>query len=83
MLRLQFPKKLDIQTITHGECVHWDLWGPASVKSLNGNSYVVVQMDNHTCEGQLYFQPNKSDIYKSYVRDEALIETHSRNKIKF
>jgi hypothetical protein len=33
--------------------------------------------------GRLYFQPNKSDTYKSYVRDEALIETHSGNRIKF
>jgi len=40
-------------------------------------------MDDHTREGRLYFQPNKSDTYKSYVRDEALIETHSGNRIKF
>ena len=31
----------------------------------------------------LYFQPNKSDTIKSYKQDEALIETHSGQRIKF
>jgi len=58
------------------------LWGPASVKSLNGNSYVARGWTIITRRRPL-FQPNKSDTYKSYVRDEALIETHSGNRIKF
>ena len=38
-----FPKKLDTQAKTFGEHVHWDLWGPASVKSLSRNLYVAVR----------------------------------------
>ena len=81
--RQPFPKKSDTRATSYGERVHWDLWGPASVKSLSGNSYAAARTDDHTREGRLYFQPNKSDTYKSYVRDEALIETHTGNRIKF
>ena len=31
----------------------------------------------------LYFQPNKSNTIKSYKQDEALIKTHSGQRIKF
>ena len=26
-----FPKESETHTTKYGECVHWDLWGPASV----------------------------------------------------
>ena len=78
-----FPKKLDTQAETFGEYVHWDLWGPASAKSLSGNLYVAVRIDDHTCETQQYFQPTESQTFNSYKHDEAMIETHSRHQIKF
>jgi hypothetical protein len=43
-----FSKKSETCATKYGEQVHWDLWGPASVKSLNGNYYVTVQIDDHT-----------------------------------
>ena len=73
--RLPFPQKSDTRATKYGERVHWDLWGPASVKSLNGNLYVAARTDDHTRENKLYFQPKKSDTFKSYKQDEALIET--------
>ena len=66
----------------YGEHVHWDLWGPASVKSLNGNSYVVVCIDNATRETCLYFQKQKSQTIDSYKVGEAYIETQTGNRIK-
>src|SRR5882762_4938951 len=80
--RLPFPQKSDTHATKYGERVHWDLWGPASVRSLSGNYYVAARTDDHTRENKLYFQPKKSDTFKSYKRDEALIETQSGNKIK-
>ena len=62
--------------------MHWDLWGPASVKSLNGNTYVAARIDEATRETRLYFQKQKSQTIKSYKVDEAYIETQTRNKIK-
>ena len=31
MAQQPFPKELETRTTKYGECVHWDLWGPASV----------------------------------------------------
>ena len=81
--RQPFPKQSDTRATNYGEQVHWDLWGPTSVKGLNGNLYVVAHIDDHTHKGQLYFQPNKVETFKFYKMDEALIETHSGNQIKF
>ena len=50
-----FPKESESRVEKFGERVHWDLWGPATVKSLNGNSYVAACIDNATCESKLYF----------------------------
>jgi hypothetical protein len=48
--RQPFPKKSDTRATKYGERVHLDLWGPVSVKSLNGNYYVAAHTDDHTCE---------------------------------
>ena len=76
---LPFPKKSDSWATEYGKHVHWDLWGPTSVKSLSGNSYCATCIDNHSGETSLYVQPYTSNIIESYKRDEALMETHSVN----
>lgn len=43
--RQPFPKESHTRATKYGERVHWDLWGPASVKSLNGHSYVAARID--------------------------------------
>ena len=45
-----FPKESETHVTKYGERVHWDLWGPASVRSLSGNSYVAARIDNATRE---------------------------------
>ena len=77
-----FPKESKTHVTKYGECVHWDLWGPALVQSLSGNLYVAVCIDNATCETVLYFQVKKSQTIDSYKCDEALIEMQTRNHIK-
>ena len=37
-----FPKESKMRTKRFGEQVHWDLWGPVSVKDLSGNHYVAA-----------------------------------------
>ena len=76
------PKESHTQATKYGEQVHWDLWGLASVKSLNVNCYVVAHIDNATCENKLYFQEMKSETCDSYKQDETLIETQSGNHIR-
>ena len=80
--RQPFPKESKTRATNYGERVHWDLWGPASVKSLNRNTYVATRIDDATRETQLYFQKQKSQMIESYKIDEAYIETQTRNKIK-
>jgi len=77
-----FPKISQTHAKKFGEQVHWDLWGPAAVQSLNGNSYVAACIDDATHETKLYFQKKKSETYQSYARDEAYIETQTGNRIK-
>jgi GAG-pre-integrase domain len=80
--RQLFPKESDTRAEKFGEHVHWDLWGPASVKSISGSQYVAAQIDNATRQTKLYFQVKKSQTFDSYKKDEAYIETQSRSCIK-
>ena len=50
-----FPKESETHATKYREHVHWDLWRPALVRSLSGNSYVAVHIDDATCETVLYF----------------------------
>ena len=80
--RQPFPKESKTRAEKYGERVHWDLWGPATVKSLNGHFYVAARIDDATRETKLYFQNKKSKTIDSYKLDEAFIETQTSNRIK-
>ena len=80
--RQPYPKESHTRATKYGERVHWDLWGPASVKSLNGHSYVAARIDDATRETKLFFQNKKSDTFGSYKKDEAYLENQTGNRIK-
>ena len=80
--RQPFPKQSETCATKYGDRVHWDLWGPARVKSLNGHYYIAARLDDATRETKLYFQGKKSETIQSYKQDEALIKTQTRNQIK-
>ena len=40
--REPFPKESKTRATKYGKRVHWDLWGPAMTKSLNGHFYVAA-----------------------------------------
>ena len=58
--RQPFPKESETCTMKYRECVHWDLWGPASVQSLSGNLYVAACIDDATHKTKLYFQAKRA-----------------------
>ena len=64
------------------DSVHWDLWGPAAVKSINRNFHLAARINDTTHETKLYFQEKKSQTFKSYKKDEAYIKTQTGNWIK-
>ena len=76
-----FPQESDTRAEKYGDRVHWDLWGPAAVKSINGNHYLAARIDDATHETKLYFQEKKSQTFESYKKDEAYIETQTGNQI--
>lgn len=51
--RQPFPKESKTRATEYGERVHWDLWGPATVKSLSGHFYVAARIDDATRETKL------------------------------
>lgn len=71
-----FPKESLMCTNDFGERVHWDLWGPASVKSLGGKSYVAIRKDDATRMVKPYFLVKKSETFQSYKEDKAWILNH-------
>ena len=73
--RQPFLKESNTRATKYGKCVHWDLWGPATMKSLNGYLYVAARIDDATREMKLYFQTKKSQTVDSYKLDEAYIKT--------
>lgn len=80
--RQPFPKMSETRAEKFGERVHWDLWGPASVKSITGHHYVAARIDDATRQTKLYFLEKKSQTFDSYKKDEAFIETQTGNRIK-
>jgi hypothetical protein len=52
------------------------------VKSLNENQYVAARSDDAAHQTKLYFQVKKSEMFDSYKKDEAYIETQGGNHIK-
>ena len=80
--QLPYPQESKTRAEKYGDYVHWDLWGPMSVKSLNGHFYIATQIDDATWETKLYFQEKKSETFNSYKKDEAYIETQTSNCIK-
>jgi hypothetical protein len=53
--RQPFPKESQMRATKYGGRVHWNLWGPASVKSLNGHHYVAARINDATHKTMLYF----------------------------
>ena len=78
-----FPKVSDTRADMYGERVHWDLWGPASVRSLAGNYYCAARIDDASREEQLYFQVKKGAAKESYLKDEAYLENQTEKRIKY
>lgn len=64
--RQPFPKESETRATKYGERVHWDLWGPATVKSLNREYYVAAHIDDATRETRIETQTgNRIKICRS------------------
>ena len=48
------------------ELIHMDLFGPTKTKSLNGNHYVFVLVDNFSCFTWIFFLEHKDQVFSHF-----------------
>ena len=58
------------------ELVYTDLWGPSPVTSLGGSMYYITFIDDLSRKVWVYFLKNKSDIFETFKKWKAMVETN-------
>ena len=58
------------------ELVHTDLWGPSSVAFLGGSRYYITFIDDSSRKIWVYFLKNKSDVFETFKKWKAMVETN-------
>ena len=76
-----FPKS---ETKSKGtlELIHSDVCGPMPSISLSGYEYYVTFIDSYSRKTWIYFLKNKSEVFGKFKEFKALIENHSKIRIK-
>ena len=64
------------------ELVHTDLWGPSPVASLGGSRYYITFIDDSSRKVWVYFLKNKSDVFETFKKWKAMVETETGLKVK-
>ncbi|RVW51035.1 Retrovirus-related Pol polyprotein from transposon TNT 1-94 [Vitis vinifera] len=64
------------------ELVHTDLWGPSSVASLGGSRYYITFIHDSSRKVWVYFLKNKSDVFETFKKWKAMVETETSLKVK-
>ena len=57
------------------ELVHTDLWGHSPVTSLGGSKYYITFIDDSSRNIWIYFLKNKSDVFETFKKWKAMVET--------
>ncbi|RVW93766.1 Retrovirus-related Pol polyprotein from transposon TNT 1-94 [Vitis vinifera] len=64
------------------ELVHTDLWGPSPIASLGGSRYYITFIDDSSKKVWVYFLKNKSDVFETFKKWKAIVETKIGLKVK-
>jgi len=64
------------------EYVHSNLWGPSSVKTHGGGSYLMSIIDDYSRRVWVYILKNKSDAFGKFKEWHTLIENQIETKLK-
>ena len=81
MHKLPFPKSFFIASSPF-ELIHYDLWGPAPIPSVNGFKYYVLFIDHFTWFTWFFLLNSKSEVFNKFVHFKAMVETQFSTKIK-
>jgi hypothetical protein len=63
MVATSHPPLTDVMTERPCELLHMDLVGPARVRSMGGNWYVLVVVDNYSCYAWVFFLEKKWETF--------------------
>ena len=58
------------------ELIHTNLWGPSLVASLGGSRYNITFIDDSSKKVWVYFLKNKSDVFVTFKKWKAMVETN-------
>ena len=64
------------------ELVHTDLWGPSPIASFGGSRYYVTFIDDLSRKVWVYFLKNKSEVFETFKKWRAMVETETDLKLK-
>ena len=64
------------------ELVHTDVWGPTSVSSISGRQYFFTFIDDHSRKVWVYFLKHKSEVFDTFKKWKAMVETETGLKVK-
>ena len=64
------------------ELVHIDLWGLSLVASLGGSRYYITFIEDSSRKIWVYFLKNKSDVFETFKKWKAMVETKTDLKVK-
>lgn len=80
--RLPFPKKSENRSKEILGLVHTDLCGPMQCASYGGCRYFLLFTDDFTRKSFVYFLKSKDEVFESFIKFKALVETQTGMKIK-
>jgi len=64
------------------ERVHSDFWGPYSVPTLEGNTYMLTFTDDYTRKSWVYLTKTRKQLRTVFLQFKVLVELESGHKIK-
>lgn len=80
--RAPFPDTAADRALAVGDLVFSDIWGPARIASLQGNTYVITFTDAASRYVVIFFMKSRDAALDRFKKYEALLERHLNAKIK-
>jgi 5'-3' exoribonuclease 2 len=75
-------RKAPERAIAPLERIHSDFWGPYSIPTLEGNSYMLTFTDDYTRKSWVYLTKTRKQLRTIFMQFKALVELESGHKIK-
>ena len=79
---VSFLKTDRIPKVEKLELVRTDLWGSSPIASLGGSRYYITFIDDSSRKVWVYFLKNKFDVFETFKKWKAMVETETCLKVK-